>query len=69
MLTKKYCCEAFRHHITHTCKEHPNPFECPDTILIYKELSKKVGIIIHDGGESYIQIQYCPWCGKKIKFK
>lgn len=69
MFNKNYCCEVFEYHITHTCKEHSNPFECPDAILIYKEDIKKVGIIIHDGGESYIQIHYCPWCGKRIKLK
>ena len=24
------------------------------------------GLIIHDGGSSYIDIKYCPWCGSKL---
>ena len=32
-----------------------------------KSLRKKgYGLIIHDGGESFILIQFCPWCGKKL---
>ena len=34
---------------------------------IFRE-AKKAGIILHDGGRSYIEIRYCPFCGKKIRF-
>ena len=27
---------------------------------------KPDGIIIHDGGQSFIKINYCPWCGRKL---
>lgn len=30
---------------------------------------KEFGIIIQDGGTSYIKIKYCPFCGKKLKKK
>jgi hypothetical protein len=25
-----------------------------------------MGLVVHDGGGSYIAIQYCPWCGAKL---
>lgn len=37
-----------------------------DAIMIYVEKFDEYGIIVHDGGESFIGIQYCPWCGKEL---
>lgn len=34
--------------------------------MIYIDKFDEYGIIVHDGGESFIGIQYCPWCGKKL---
>ena len=48
-----------------TCNIHNNPFECPDHIMYIH--NDTYGIIVHDGGESYITINYCPWCGKKLQ--
>ena len=25
------------------------------------------GVPIRDGGDSYLIIKYCPWCGRKIR--
>ena len=46
------------------CDEHPNPFECPDRLIIFS--GKSYGLIIHDGGSSSIQFHFCPWCGKRL---
>lgn len=39
-------------------------------IVFYSSKFNEYGIPIHDGENgritSYIQIQYCPWCGKKL---
>jgi len=45
---------------------HPNVFECPDNLLFFDEKINEYGLIIHDGGESYSVINFCPWCGKKL---
>jgi hypothetical protein len=44
----------------------PNVFGCPDNLLYYDEKFNEYGIIIHDGGQSYLTIIYCPWCGIKL---
>ncbi len=51
---------------TFTCKSCKDEFECPDS-LIYRAQDGDYGIIIHDGGQSYISIEYCPWCGSELK--
>jgi hypothetical protein len=49
----------------HRCDQHPDRFECPDALIVKNE--SDYGIIIHNGGESYAQINFCPWCGSKLK--
>jgi hypothetical protein len=61
----QHCCAVFGRNIEHRCKDHPNPFDCPDSLLTqFKDGS--FGLIVHDGGSSAIKIAYCPWCGKKL---
>jgi hypothetical protein len=48
------------------CEEHSNPFDCPDNLIYYNERFDEYGLIIHDGGNSSLQIDYCPWCGTKL---
>jgi len=64
-LTEKICCNRMLENISHACKIHNDPFDCPDH-LIYKSKKNEFGIIIHDGGSSFIKIDYCPWCGKRL---
>ena len=49
------------------CDEH-DPFACPDRLItsVTDEDGRGFGLIIHDGGSSYIRINYCPWCGTEI---
>lgn len=56
------CCEDMKEHLEYTCDEHGD--ECPDKII--KETSTGLGIPIHDGGSSYIEVKYCPWCGTEV---
>ena len=63
---RHYCCDTFAYHATFKSDTCASPFACPDTLLIYNPKKKTYGLIIHDGGESYIQINHCPWCGKKL---
>jgi hypothetical protein len=48
------------------CEEHTDPFECPDTVIVYHEPFEEYGIPIRDGGASYLVISRCPFCGKKL---
>lgn len=63
------CCETMKYHLDFKCDIHKDPFDCPDTIIYSSKNHKQLGIIIHDGGSSYIKIKYCPWCGIKLKKK
>jgi hypothetical protein len=48
------------------CDIHSDKYECPDSLVVYSRKYTEYGIIIHDGGTSYILIKYCPWCGAKL---
>lgn len=48
---------------SHTCAQHPNPFECPDHLVHFDPPTRTYGLIVHDGGTSSVTIAHCPWCG------
>ncbi len=52
--------------VNYKCKEHSNPFDCPDNLIYYNNKFDEYGLIIHDGGTSSLHIDYCPWCGTKL---
>ena len=63
-LPRKFCCEDMKSELKKTCEWH-SYYECGDNVVAY--LGKnKYGLIIHDGGSSVYEIQYCPWCGNKF---
>jgi len=62
----EHCCDMLEENVELNCNEHDSPFDCPDTLIYFNEKTKDYGIIIHDGGPSYIKIDYCPWCGSKL---
>ena len=66
---KKHCCEYMQYHATYRCDQHPNPFDCPDNVVIYDAESDSYYLIIHDGGSGLISIRFCPWCGSNIETK
>jgi len=63
------CCEMMRSQVEHECEEH-STFECPDKLVSYVTdgtIGRGLGLLIHDGGTSYIAINYCPWCGSDVR--
>jgi hypothetical protein len=62
----KICCPDMKHHLEFKCDIHKDKFDCPDNIIYHSETKNNYGIIIHDGGNSFIEINFCPWCGEKI---
>jgi hypothetical protein len=66
---KKYCCKDMKYHANYKCSVHKDPFDCPDNLIRYNKKRKEFGIIIHDGGHSYIVIDFCPWCGSALTSK
>ncbi|WP_425435246.1 DUF6980 family protein [Leptonema illini] len=42
-------------------------FSCPDSTIFFQPESRRYGLIVHDGGSSFIEIQFCPWCGSSLQ--
>jgi len=57
----KHCCEQMNEFVHQT----KGTFDSDD-IIYYSDCFDEYGIVIHDGGCSYIAVQYCPWCGKEL---
>lgn len=56
-----YCCKKMSEFACQT-KGNFNS----DNIIYYSSQFDEYGIVIHDGGNSFIIFNYCPWCGKKL---
>jgi hypothetical protein len=50
--------------LNHKCKQHENRDDCPDALI--KFVRGGYGLIVHDGGSSFIAIDFCPWCGTRL---
>jgi hypothetical protein len=60
-----YCCEAMRTHVEYRCSDHPDPYDCPDNVVVRTQ-DGSFGLPVHDGGQSHIVIRFCPWCGAAL---
>jgi hypothetical protein len=61
---KRFCCLSMAYHLINDKSEDKK--DNADRIITYIKSQKEFGIPIHDGGASYIKIEYCPWCGKYL---
>jgi ribosomal protein S27AE len=61
-----HCCEMMQSNVDRTCADHPSRYDCPDCLIEYWSAAKKYGLIVHDGGKSIVQIDFCPWCGSGL---
>ena len=68
-LPKAYCCNRMREDLEYVCDMHPDPSQCPDSLVSYRADRDAYGLYVHDGGPSYVAIGYCPWCGKNLPSK
>ena len=64
--TMSHCCSRMKEAVETVCDQHADPFDCPDVLLYYTPKFDEYGIIVHDGGSSFLGIDYCPWCGSKL---
>ncbi|MBM4026788.1 MAG: hypothetical protein FJ280_15490 [Planctomycetes bacterium] len=55
-----------RDQVEHKCGQCEDSFACPDALIYYDLKFDEYGIIVHDGGESYVTIDFCPFCGSKL---
>lgn len=63
---QKHCCEDLSVALDFSCDLHSDPFDCADSVLIYHPLFREYGLILHDGGMTYLQIDFCPFCGTRL---
>jgi hypothetical protein len=63
---RNHCCKEMDAALTCVCDQHANPFDCGDQLLVFNDLFEEYGLIVHDGGASYVCIAYCPWCAARL---
>lgn len=66
MTEPTHCCEMMAYQLTQECDQHADPFDCPDHLVYRSADGGTFGLIVHDGGSSFIEIRYCPWCGTAV---
>jgi hypothetical protein len=62
----EHCCEDMKREVEKVCELHPDPFDCPDCLILYAPEFREYGLIVHDGGSSKCGIRFCPWCGIRL---
>jgi hypothetical protein len=50
-----HCCDAMRDNLA-----------SGDVAVLYVPKLREYGIRVTDGGSSYVVIDYCPWCGRRL---
>src|SRR3954454_11418873 len=61
------CCESMLKQLNWKCADHSSLADCPDALVGRFGKAGDYGLLIHDGGSSYVAIAYCPWCGTKLR--
>jgi hypothetical protein len=59
-----HCCDRMDYGLSPKCDIHGARADCPDALVAVVEGG--YGLLIHDGGSSVIEINFCPWCGSKL---
>lgn len=60
---KNYCCTYMAYYLIEDKGKKEINYDC---VITHDKKRKAFGLPIHDGGSSYIKIDYCPWCGKQF---
>lgn len=66
MTKRKHCCDEMAQRSEHRCPSHPDPFDCADNLVCFSTWHNRYGLIVHDGGASFVVIDYCPFCGTEL---
>jgi phage gp36-like protein len=59
----KHCCTKMTYYLTFNKKGNQINY---DSVVVFSRKGKSYGIPIHDGGSSFIEINWCPWCGSHL---
>ena len=67
MSSSPHCCPDMAAAVNYVCPHHQyNPQACPDKLITFSATRRQYGLLIHDGGSSYRQIRFCPFCGAQL---
>lgn len=58
-----FACVHLAYFVTRTCREHPDPFDCPETIVVYQPEFDEYAIPVRSEPATLVPITHCPWCG------
>src|SRR5688572_28980518 len=50
----EHCCQTMAEQLTMDCTRHESPYECADQLLTFIPKFREYGLIVHDGGESFV---------------
>jgi hypothetical protein len=50
----------------HCCDMMESNLRDGETAIRYYPKFREYGILVLDGGSSFVQIRHCPWCGKPL---
>jgi hypothetical protein len=50
--------------LSRKCEAHETRADCPDALVAAVEGG--YGLIVHDGGSSVVEINFCLWCGSRL---
>jgi hypothetical protein len=67
-MARTHCCEMMTFQVRRLgqcTKGCTGAHDCPDC-LVTCATDDSYGLLIHDGGASFVQIAYCPWCGTQL---
>jgi hypothetical protein len=53
-------------HSPHCCTVMADHVQDHDICLLYVAKFREYGVRVLDGGSSYVVIDYCAWCGRKL---
>ena len=63
----RFCCLEIAKHISDRISDNGEIIYGNLDIILRKWNDGTIGIPIHDGGTSMIEISFCPFCGSNIK--
>jgi len=63
---REHCCAVMTENVNFRCDTHAEPFECVDHLIYFAPHLREYGLLMHDGGPSYVGITHCPWCGTEL---
>lgn len=59
------CCNMMVSQLGYECSVHPSLTDCPDVVVV-RSPTGQIRMPIRDGGSSFFEASFCPWCGTSL---